>query len=53
VRADQTPIGLASVTSMHHVAIDPGVNRFPQHCGVYDVLIGNSHIGQRHHKTIY
>ena len=27
--------------------------RFPQHYGVYDVLIENSHIGQRHHKTIY
>ena len=53
VRADQTPIGLASVTSSRHVAIDPGVNRFPQHCGVYEVLIENSHIGQRHHKTIY
>jgi hypothetical protein len=27
--------------------------RFPQHDGVYDVLIGNSRIGQRRHKTIY
>jgi hypothetical protein len=39
LKADQTPAGLASVTISRLVAIDPGVNRFPQPYGVTEELL--------------